>query len=58
VAGAPVSMPLGWDELQKAHPLDFRLTNAPARLEKTGDRWQNALRDKQNLEQALERSPA
>jgi bifunctional non-homologous end joining protein LigD len=58
VPGAPVSMPLAWDELAKAHPLDFRLTNAPARLEKTGDRWQNALRDKQSLEQALERSPA
>jgi bifunctional non-homologous end joining protein LigD len=58
VPGAPVSMPLAWDALAKAHPLDFRLTNAPARLEKTGDRWQNALRDKQSLEQALERSPA
>jgi bifunctional non-homologous end joining protein LigD len=58
VPGAPVSMPLAWEELEKAHPLDFRLTNAPARLEKTGDRWQNALRDKQSLEQALERSPA
>ena len=56
--GAPVSMPLAWAELAKAHPLDFRLTNAPERLEKTGDRWQNALRDKQSLEGALERSPA
>jgi bifunctional non-homologous end joining protein LigD len=58
VPGAPVSMPLAWEELAKAHPLDFLLTNAPDRLEKTGDRWQNALRDKQSLEKALERSPA
>ena len=58
VPGAPVSMPLSWEELAKAHPLDFRLTNAPNRLERTGDRWQNSLRDKQSLEQALERSPA
>jgi bifunctional non-homologous end joining protein LigD len=58
LAGAPVSMPLTWDELAKAHPLDFRLTNAPERLERAGDRWQNSLRDKQSLEQALERSPA
>jgi bifunctional non-homologous end joining protein LigD len=58
VPGAPISMALTWEELEKAHPLDFRLTNAPARLEKTGDRWQNALRDKQSLERALERSPA
>ncbi len=26
--GAPVSMPLTWEELAKAHPLDFRITNA------------------------------
>jgi bifunctional non-homologous end joining protein LigD len=58
VPGAPVSMPLAWEELAKAHPLDFRLTNAPDRLERTGDRWQNALRDKQGLERALEGSPA
>ena len=58
VAGAPVSMPLAWDELEKAHPLDFRLTNAPNRLERTGDRWQNIRQAKQSLEQALERSPA
>ena len=58
VPGAPVSMPLTWEELEKAHPLDFRLTNTPQRLERTGDRWQNSLRDKQSLEQALERAPA
>ena len=28
--GAPVSMPLTWEELAKAHPLDFRITNAVA----------------------------
>ena len=56
--GGPVSMPLAWDELARAHPLDFLITNAPGRLEKTGDRWPNALRDKQSLERALERSPA
>ncbi len=58
VAGAPVSMPLAWAELEKAHPLDFRLTNAPERLERTGDRWHNSRRDKQSLERALERAPA
>jgi bifunctional non-homologous end joining protein LigD len=58
VPGAPVSMPLAWSELEKAHPLDSRLTNAAERLERTGDRWQNALRDKQSLEAALDRSPA
>ena len=30
--GAPVSMPLTWEELAGAHPLDFTITNAPERL--------------------------
>ena len=28
--GAPVSMPLTWEELAGAHPLDFTIANAPA----------------------------
>jgi bifunctional non-homologous end joining protein LigD len=51
--GAPVSMPLSWEELAKAHPLDFRLSNAAERLAATGDRWRDALRRKQSLEQAI-----
>jgi bifunctional non-homologous end joining protein LigD len=54
--GAPVSMPLSWEELAGAHPLDFRITNAAERLAKTGDRWRDALTRKQGLEQALQRS--
>ena len=56
--GAPVSMPLSWEELAKAHPLDFRLANAAERLAATGDRWRNALKDKQSLERAFERAKA
>jgi bifunctional non-homologous end joining protein LigD len=56
--GAPVSMPLTWEELAKAHPLDFRLTNAAERLAETGDRWRDALQRKQSLEQALARAKA
>ena len=52
--GAPVSMPLAWEELAGAHPLDFRITNAAARLAETGDRWAEALARKQSLEGALE----
>ncbi len=51
--GAPVSMPLTWDELARAHPLDFRLANAVARLARTGDRWAGVLERKQSLEKAL-----
>ena len=54
--GAPVSMPLTWDELGRAHPLDFRITNAPDRLAETGDRWRDALKRKQSLERLLNRS--
>jgi bifunctional non-homologous end joining protein LigD len=54
--GAPVSMPLAWEELANAHPLDFRITNAPERLAETGDRWADVLERKQSLEAALARS--
>jgi bifunctional non-homologous end joining protein LigD len=56
--GAPVSMPLEWEELAGAHPLDFTIANAPQRLAKTGDRWKDALERKQSLEKALARTKA
>jgi bifunctional non-homologous end joining protein LigD len=46
-------MPLTWEELAAAHPLDFRITNAVDRLAATGDRWHDALQRKQSLESAL-----
>jgi len=51
--GAPVSMPLAWDELAAAHPLDFRLTNAAARLARSGDRWREVFERKQRFEEKL-----
>jgi len=54
--GAPISMPLTWEELEKAHPLDFRMTNVIERLAKTGDRWRDALTRKQSVERALNRN--
>ena len=56
--GAPVSMPLTWEELAGAHPLDFRLSNAARRLARTGDRWSEALSRKQSLERAVARVKA
>ncbi|MBA3253564.1 MAG: DNA ligase D [Burkholderiaceae bacterium] len=53
-SGAPISMPLTWDELAGAHPLDFRITNVGKRLAK-GDRWHDALKAKQSLERAVKR---
>jgi len=56
VPGAPVSMPLTWDELAGAHPLDFTLATAPQRLARTGDRWRDVLQKKQDLEAALSKA--
>ncbi len=56
--GAPVSMPLTWEELAAAHPLDFRITNAAEFVTPSGDRWRDALKKKQSLEAALERAKA
>lgn len=52
-AGAPVSMPLTWDELERARPEDFTVTSVIARLEKAGDRWHDWLSTKQNLARIL-----
>ena len=54
--GGPVSMPLTWEELAGAHPLDFRITNIAQRLANGGDTWRDALTRKQSLERALERA--
>ena len=53
VAGAPVSMPLSWEELEAAEPMDFTINNVPARLEKNGDRWHDVLEAKQSLTKAF-----
>jgi bifunctional non-homologous end joining protein LigD len=53
VTGAPVSMPLTWEELEAAEPTDFTLLNAPARLDRTGDRWHDVFSTKQSLAQAF-----
>ena len=53
VPGAPVSMPLTWEELEAAEPTDFTINDVPARLEKTGDRWHDVLEIKQSLTKAF-----
>ncbi|HVF17647.1 MAG TPA: DNA ligase D [Steroidobacteraceae bacterium] len=49
VPGAPISMPMTWEELEAAEPMQFTMRNVLSRLEKTGDRWHDALTSKQNL---------
>jgi bifunctional non-homologous end joining protein LigD len=51
--GAPVSMPLTWDELERARPEDFTVAGVIGRLEKTGDRWHDWGSTQQNLARIL-----
>jgi bifunctional non-homologous end joining protein LigD len=53
VPGAPVSMPLSWEELEAAEPQDFTIKGVPARLAKNGDRWHDVLEIKQSLTKAF-----
>jgi bifunctional non-homologous end joining protein LigD len=53
VAGAPVSMPLTWDELAKAHPMDFRMWDVFERLERQGDIWRDIIALKKDLRSTL-----
>ena len=57
VPGAPVSMPLSWEELEAAEPMDFTIDNVPPRLEKSGDRWHDVLERKQSLTKAFGLNP-
>jgi bifunctional non-homologous end joining protein LigD len=54
--GAPVSMPLTWEELETAQPLDFSITNVAQRLARSGDPWRAALTRKQSIERTLARN--
>jgi bifunctional non-homologous end joining protein LigD len=53
VPGAPVSMPLTWEELETAEPMQFTMRTVLSRLERSGDRWHDALTSKQNLTELL-----
>jgi bifunctional non-homologous end joining protein LigD len=53
VPGAPVSMPLTWEELEAAEPGDFTVTNVPDRLDRAGDRWHDISMRKQSLADAF-----
>jgi DNA primase len=46
-------MPLTWEELEAAEPMDFTTRNVPDRLEKNGDRWHDVLVTKQSLTKAF-----
>ncbi|MCY4391687.1 MAG: non-homologous end-joining DNA ligase [Chloroflexi bacterium] len=47
--GAPVSVPVRWDELDDLYPTDFTVLTAPDRFAKTGDFWAGILDARQDL---------
>ncbi len=47
--GAPVSVPVRWDELDDLYPTDFTVLTAPDRFAETGDLWAGILDARQDL---------
>jgi DNA primase len=52
-AGAQVSTPISWAELDDIHPDQFTIASLPARLETAGDPWLGMNDDPQSLEPLL-----
>lgn len=55
VAGAFVSMPLDWQELDKVYPTDFNIWTVPGLLDKRGDKWKEILDHKNDLQSSFQR---
>jgi bifunctional non-homologous end joining protein LigD len=58
VPGAPVSMPVTWEELPGVLPPDFRMDNVPKLMPARGDVWRDLHNTQQSLEAALKMSGA
>ena len=56
-AGAPVSAPCTWKEIEKGavNPNTFTLRNMPARIKKAGDVWADLLKGKRSLTRPIEK---
>jgi DNA primase len=53
-AGAQVSTPITWDEVDELHPDELTVASVPARLESQGDPWVDMNDHPQSLEPFLE----
>jgi DNA primase len=48
-AGAQVSTPIGWDEIDVIHPDDLTIASLPARIGDRGDPWEEMNANPQSL---------
>lgn len=55
VAGAFVSMPLDWSDLDDIYPTDFNIWTVPGLLAKRGDQWKEMLDHKNDLQSSFQR---
>ena len=47
--GAPISFPLGWNDLREVYPTDFTINTVPDLLAKQGDLWSDILEHRNQL---------
>ena len=52
--GAQVSTPVEWDEIDEIHPDELTIESLPARIEESGDPWEQMNANPQSLEPLLE----
>ncbi|QUL98889.1 MAG: non-homologous end-joining DNA ligase [Candidatus Fermentithermobacillus carboniphilus] len=53
LSGAPVSMPVTWDEIDRVLPNSWNIKTAPERLELAGDMFARVLTSRQNIDPFL-----
>ena len=52
--GAPVSTPIGWEELGSVYPTELNIQTTPERVAEMGDLWANIYESKHDLRRLLE----
>jgi DNA primase len=53
VVGAPVAMPIEWDDLKDAAPMNYTMANVPQIIDRRGDLWADILSRKQDVQRVL-----
>ncbi len=48
-----ISLPLPWENIEKAYPTDFTVLTAASRIDRTGDPWQDMMQSKKDLKQLV-----